>query len=84
MYEGPGIYEHYKGGHYRVWGIGRHERFSHRYVLYTSLSVEHEVGRQAQGVDFVARPLDDIDGPDAFNKSVSVEGNEVVRFRKVG
>lgn len=66
-YEGAGIYRHYKGGYYRVLGIGATEVGDNRYVVYTSMNHERELHRADRGVDFVLRPLNTIDGPDAFN-----------------
>lgn len=67
MYEGPGIYQHYKGGYYRVLGIAKHESTDVELVIYHSYSVEHDLARWQDGVEFVARPLNDSDGEHPFN-----------------
>lgn len=69
-YEGPGVYRHYKGGHYRAWGVAQHESMGAKLVIYSSYDLDHDLGRWAEGVDFVARPLNPEDGEDAFNESV--------------
>jgi hypothetical protein len=84
MYEGPGIYMHYKGGHYRVIGVAKHESTSQKLVIYHSYSVGHDLGRWMEGVDFVARPLNSDDGDDAFNKPVRPGSeSQAPRFQKV-
>lgn len=81
MYEGPGIYRHYKGGHYKVYGLGQHESNNARLVIYSSLDVDHEIERSKAGVEFVLRPLDEHDlvnedyDKDPFN--MPVDGTEV-------
>lgn len=75
MYKGPGIYWHYKGGHYRVLGIAEHESTGQKVVIYHSYSPEYDLNRMREGIDFVARPLDDVDGPDAFNTLIRLHGN---------
>lgn len=81
-YEGPGIYKHYKGGHYHVWGIAMHESEDYPLVIYSSLSVEHELQRDEDGVDWVARPL--AGRPDSFNDVVAPSpGIQTARFRKI-
>jgi hypothetical protein len=88
-YFGPGIYEHYKGGHYRAVGLGQHESTGAKFVIYHSYSVEHDLKRFVEGVDFVIRPLNLIDGEDAWNDlvegpEVEIGGPELVpRFRKL-
>jgi hypothetical protein len=72
MYSGPGIYQHYKGGYYRVLGVSQHESGGQRLVIYHSYSVEHEVERMREDVDFVARPLNAADGEDPFNALVTI------------
>ena len=74
MYDGPGIYKHYKGGYYRVLGVAKHESNCDKVVIYHSYSVEHDLGRWMEGVDFVARPLDEADGDNAFNLDVIAPG----------
>ena len=66
-YEGPGIYVHYKGDFYRVLGVGIMEKTHEKVVIYHSYSIDHDLPRMAQGVDFICRPLDSEDGQDAFN-----------------
>lgn len=89
MYEGPGIYRHYKGGHYRAWGLARHETLGQVMVIYSSYDLDHERSRWMSGVDFVARPLGAADGPDSWNVDARVGGPEdetveyVPRFTRV-
>lgn len=66
-YDGPGIYQHYKGGYYRVLGVAKHESSDIKLVIYHSYSLDHDMSRWMEGVDWVARPLNQEDGPDAFN-----------------
>jgi hypothetical protein len=72
-YAGPGLYRHYKGGHYRVLGVAVHESTGAKLVIYRSYDVGHELERAGFGVDFVARPLNTEDGEDAFNERVRVD-----------
>jgi hypothetical protein len=81
-YDGPGIYRHYKGGHYRVLGVAQHESTGAKTVIYHSYSVEHDLGRWMDGVEFVARPLNIGDGPDAFNEPHDGGMAPVERFVK--
>lgn len=83
MYEGPGIYRHYKGGYYRVLGVARHEGTHHKFVIYHSYSVEHDLDRWMENVDYVARPLNKLDGFNAFNFPVNRAETEEPRFVKV-
>jgi hypothetical protein len=84
MYEGPGIYRHYKGGHYLVLGVSQHESEGTKFVIYRSYDAHHELDRLEQGVDFVARPLDKMDGFHAFNFPVGWgEDRQQERFVKV-
>jgi len=90
MYEGPGIYRHYKGGYYRVLGVAKHESRGTETVIYHSYSIDHDLDRFMQGVDFVARPLNEVDGPDPFNSFVVVHDGDpeissqrISRFRRV-
>lgn len=69
-YEGPGRYRHYKGGTYNVVGKGEHETTGALLVIYWSDSKEHTAARAARGADFVLRPLNEADGPDAWNDDV--------------
>lgn len=82
-YEGPGIYQHYKGGHYRVLGVARHESAGSELVIYHSYDVEHDLDRFMDGVDFVARPRTSADGEDAFDDTVRPKDRDVPRFRLV-
>jgi hypothetical protein len=87
-YRGPGLYQHYKGGHYRVWGIGRHESNGACMVVYTSCNAMYEASRLVEGVDFVLRPLSEKDctgyeDKDPFNSMVEVDGVTVHRFERV-
>lgn len=73
-YTGPGAYKHYKGGTYQALGLGEVEfdqmasiPAGARFVVYTSDSDEHTRARAARNVDFVLRPLNPVDGPDAWN-----------------
>lgn len=69
-YQGPGSYRHYKGGTYNVVGIGEHETTLAQFVIYWSDSEEHSAQRAARGADFILRPLNPTDGPDAWNEHV--------------
>lgn len=83
-YQGPGLYTHYKGGFYRIFGLGQHESTGAMFVIYMSLDIHHERTRSSKGVDFVLRPLDENDGPDAFNTPVDVGfGPYADRFEKM-
>jgi hypothetical protein len=88
MYDGPGIYRHYKGGYYRVLGVAKHESTASKLVIYHSYSVDHDMDRWMDGVDWVARPLNTEDGSDAFNQGVIAPGTgspgaaTVQRFEK--
>lgn len=93
-YDGPGIYRHYKGGHYRVLGIAKNEATGQLTVVYHSYSVEHDLDRWMQGADFVNRPLNQADCPggegDAFNDLVTITGEHTKsglvtqsRFQKI-
>lgn len=91
MYEGPGLYEHYKGGTYLVYGVGIHESRRTRHVIYTSLDSVHQERRMMlSDATFVIRPLNDEDVEDVdreaepFNKPVRVGSeSQAPRFRKV-
>jgi hypothetical protein len=78
-YEGPGIYRHYKGGCYRVLGVGRMEKTHEKVVIYHSYNLDYELPRMAEGVDFVCRPLDAEDGEDAFNDKLASGENRFVK-----
>lgn len=64
-YEGPGQYQHYKGGQYEILGLAMHESELYRLVVYRPLTP----GSKLDGtpVEFWARPEED------FNESVEVE-----------
>jgi hypothetical protein len=88
MYDGPGIYRHYKGGHYRVLGVARHESNGSKMVIYHSYSVEHDLDRWMDGADWVARPLNAEDvraeDRDPFNEPVRIGSeSQAPRFTKV-
>lgn len=65
----PGIYEHYKGGRYRVIDIARHSETEEWMVLYQPLYGEQELW---------VRPFD------MFVETVNIDGNDVPRFRFIG
>ena len=65
----PGIYEHYKGGRYRVINIARHSETEEWMVLYQPLYGEQELWD---------RPFD------MFVETVNIDGNDVPRFRFIG
>ena len=88
MYQGPGIYRHYKGGHYRALGIAEHETTGERFVIYHSYNIERDLDRSADGVDYIARPLDHNDGPDPWNQTVIIRGAKgddppISRFQRI-
>ncbi len=66
-----GEYEHYKGGRYRVFGVGRHSETDEYYVVYAPL-YEAETPP-----DFWLRPYDMFIGP------VEVGGARVPRFKYI-
>ncbi len=82
-WDGPGIYRHYKGGYYRAIGVARHESTGAKVVVYHSYSIEHDRGRWMQGVDFVARPLNEEDGADAWNTEVRIYDERGSAFDQV-
>ncbi|WP_417440942.1 DUF1653 domain-containing protein [Idiomarina sp.] len=65
----PGIYEHYKGGRYRVIDIARHSETEEWMVLYQPLYGEQELW---------VRPFD------MFVEAVNIDGNDVPRFCFIG
>jgi hypothetical protein len=70
-YEGPGLYRHYKGGIYIALGVAEDEATrTKRDVIYFSCSDAHEAFRASRGVQFIRRPLNPEDGPDAWNEMV--------------
>ncbi|WP_417437791.1 DUF1653 domain-containing protein [Idiomarina sp.] len=64
-----GIYEHYKGGRYRVIDIARHSETEEWMVLYQPLYGEQELW---------VRPFD------MFVETVNIDGNDVPRFCFIG
>lgn len=64
-----GIYEHYKGGRYRVIDIARHSETEEWMVLYQPLYGEQKLW---------VRPFD------MFVETVNVNGTQVPRFQFVG
>jgi hypothetical protein len=67
-----GEYEHYKGGHYQVLGVGRHTETDEYYVIYAPL---YESDGQP---GFWLRPYE------MFISVVGAGGEEVPRFRYIG
>ena len=65
----PGIYEHYKGGRYRVIDIARHSETEEWMGLYQPLYGEQKLW---------VRPFD------MFAETVNIDGNDVPRFRFIG
>ena len=65
----PGIYRHYKGPHYEVYGIAKHSETEEQQVVYKPLYGEH---------DLWVRPLA------MFTEEVIVDGKPVPRFEYVG
>lgn len=65
-----GVYEHYKGKHYRVFGVARHSETLEMMVHYECL-YENEMGRMW------VRPMDN------WNSTVTIEGVDRPRFRFV-
>jgi hypothetical protein len=61
----PGIYRHYKGTEYRVFGVARHSETEEQVVFYQALYGERGLW---------VRPLS------MFLESVEVEGESVPRF----
>lgn len=88
-YDGPGIYLHHKGGHYRVLGVARPEADGPLVVVYHGYSIEMELERYESVVDFITRPLHSALGVDAFNDFVFHDGDgraagaSLPRFKKV-
>ncbi|RDX34067.1 DUF1653 domain-containing protein [Idiomarina sp. HD9-110m-PIT-SAG04] len=65
----PGIYEHYKGGRYRVIDTVRHSETEECMVLYKALYGEQKLW---------VRPFD------MFVETVNVNGTQIPRFQFVG
>ncbi|MDC0667109.1 DUF1653 domain-containing protein [Nannocystis radixulma] len=64
----PGIYRHYKGPEYRVFGVARHSETEEQVVVYQALYGEYSLW---------IRPLS------MFLESVDVDGERVPRFALV-
>ena len=69
-----GIFEHYKGERYKVFGLGRHSETLEMCVYYQSLYDCPVYGDHAMWV----RPLE------MFSGTVVIDGKETPRFRFVG
>lgn len=65
----PGLYQHYKGPQYRVFGAAQHSETEEWLVVYQALYGE-------QG--FWVRPLD------MFTETVCIEGETKPRFQRIG
>jgi len=63
-----GIYEHFKGGRYRVLGMGKHSETLEELVVYQVLDGEDKIW---------VRPLE------MFLEEVEVDGKKVPRFKYV-
>ncbi len=66
----PGTYEHYKGKRYRVIGVAKHSETLEELVVYEAL-YENKLSK------LWVRPLS------MFEEEVEIEGQCVLRFRKV-
>jgi hypothetical protein len=82
-WQGPGIYEHYKGGHYIAIGLVRLEWNGGQGVAYMTLDPERQRDRFYENVMFTVRPLNEDDGEDCWNSMVERDGEQVPRFKKV-
>jgi hypothetical protein len=69
-WQGPGIYEHYKGGYYVAVGLIRIEHDESEAVAYMTLDPDHREEQFYRGFLFTARPLNEKDGPDCWNSMV--------------
>ncbi|GLQ30786.1 DUF1653 domain-containing protein [Litoribrevibacter albus] len=65
----PGLYQHYKGPQYRVFGTAQHSETEEWLVVYQALYGE-------QG--FWVRPLD------MFTETITINGETKPRFQKIG
>jgi hypothetical protein len=82
-WQGPGVYEHYKGGHYIAVGLVRVEYDESEAVAYMTLDQEHREDQFYRGFLFTIRPLNPKDGPDPWN-SFGVIGDKLIpRFTKL-
>ncbi len=68
-----GIYEHYKGKHYKVIGVAHHSETLEKMVVYEALYDTPDYGRNALWV----RPLS------MFLETVTIDGVEKPRFKFV-
>jgi hypothetical protein len=66
-----GIYEHYKGKHYKVIGVAHHSETLEKMVVYEALYDTPDYGRNALWV----RPLS------MFVETVMIDGVEKARFK---
>ena len=64
-----GKYRHYKGNEYEVIGRGKHTESEEELVIYKALYEPYAIW---------ARPYD------MFIETVTVDGNEIPRFQKIG
>ena len=64
----PGIYQHFKGSHYEVFGVGQHSETGEHLVFYRKLYDDYS---------FWVRPLD------MFLESVTRDGYEGPRFVRI-
>lgn len=95
-YEGPGIYQHYKGGYYAVRGVGLQENTVVKpgqpehagagpeihMVVYEPLS-SGSLLEEREGLDFWLRNIDDFN-ENVDGPEVNIGGPErVPRFRKI-
>lgn len=82
-WQGPGIYEHYKGGHYVAVGLVRKEDDETSWVAYMTTDPEHREDQFYKGFMFTVRPLNPKDGLDPWN-SFGVIGDKLIpRFQKI-
>ncbi len=66
----PGIYEHYKGGRYRVIGVGVYESTEESVVIYEAL-YDNDASK------LWVRPLE------SFEETVEVNGETIPRFKRI-
>lgn len=64
----PGLYQHYKGPQYRVFGTAQHSETEEWLVVYQALYGDH---------GFWVRPLE------MFIETVTVDGNTKPRFQRI-
>lgn len=80
-YQGPGVYQHYKGGQYAVFGLAKHTETEEVFVVYMSTKAEVDVMEIPDRVRMFARPLS------MFNEQVGGVGgtpvDAVPRFRRI-